>query len=361
MKMRDFKQKKSYIAILTACFVFMSATLSFGYGYKTIKVGKNYAKLYMDNYDFRANKISMKSDGKRETLLVGMREIYETLNYKVAWDPMTKISTFSKNGTVIRVDNNTHKIYYNDIPVMISTKIRVMDGRLFIPLDTVSFLGGYLPIMEVSGDKTNKKSYEREVTSFSIVPLSMTRPLSINKTEEVVFTDMANALVAADLPNFEKKDINQNLILNFAIKNILERESYSGVKMDNTNGKIKYTVKIMKNKLLYFGPQYFGKEIKNTSLEKVLNSDFGFAKYQFTNLSYKDTYFYTEADFNRSTLKNRARIFAMNNVKDNIYDVYFNVYTEQKNQLPIFEGVCKMTVELRGSNYYITGWKNLNN
>lgn len=75
---------------------------------------------------------------------------------------MTKISTFSKNGTVIQMDNNTHKIYYNDIPVMISTKIRVMDGRLFIPLDTVSFLGGYFRLWKLAEIRPIK-SHMKEV------------------------------------------------------------------------------------------------------------------------------------------------------------------------------------------------------
>ena len=70
--------------------------------------------------------------------LVPLRAIFEALDANVTWDELTATATGEKNGTVIKITENSTIAYVNDKEVILDSPAIIKNGRFLVPVRFVA-------------------------------------------------------------------------------------------------------------------------------------------------------------------------------------------------------------------------------
>ncbi|MCL6561041.1 MAG: copper amine oxidase N-terminal domain-containing protein, partial [Firmicutes bacterium] len=107
-------------------------------------------------------------------ILVPLRDIFESLGARVAWDNSTKTVTATKGVTTIRLQVGNNKAFKNNLPVSLDVPAKIAGDRTFVPLRFVSEALG----AEVSWDESTETVTIKRGSSNS-------GPISKRNTEQV--------------------------------------------------------------------------------------------------------------------------------------------------------------------------------
>lgn len=341
----------SIACLMILCFILTPLKVE-SYGYKMVRMGTYPHKCYIDNYDYENDTSKVDVSGTRKNITVSLREILEHYGYNASWNSYNKISSFSKENKRLLIKTETLSSVLNGSSVKSAEPIRLHDGKTFASLDFVNFMGESVVFLEFKPNK-DKPSYKKEISNFYFEPLNLKRSLTMTEKESAVFGEMAVGLLNADLPDFKKSEIDDNLILNYALKNALTYDEYKKITLRDGKRVADFSLKTVNE----YAGEVFGKTLSSSAFKTVLNSGHALNKRDMTSVEYRSPCFSVTTATFRPEIRNSAEIFAMDNVGGNLYNIYFNGYTTGVSSNPVFEGTFMFSVELKGTKYELTGFK----